>query len=79
MKREIIAFLSGPANAKVRDEKKFDIYTSKDDRTYAVVIVAGGYDKKEDCILQDKAVAIWGDEKFLKEVLAIGRKVLIED
>ena len=77
MKRKIIAFLSGPADKKVRDEKKFDVYTAKDGRTYAVVVVEGFYDEDEDLIVQSEACAVWGDKDFLKETLAIGRKLLV--
>ena len=75
MKRKIIAFLEGPQDSKTRSEKNFDIYTAKDKRTYAVVIVEGFYDEESETIFESDACAIFGTEEFLNDVIALGRKL----
>ena len=75
MKRKIIAFLTGPADAKKRSEKDFSIYEAKDGRSYAVVIVEGFYDEDEEVIYESDACAVFGTKEFLEDVIAIGRKL----
>ncbi len=75
MKRKIIAFLEGPQDAKKRSEKNFDVYTAKDGRTYAVVIVEGFYDEESETIFESEACAVWGDQEFLTKVIALGRNL----
>jgi hypothetical protein len=75
MERKIISFLEGPHDAKVRSEKNFDVYTAKDGRTYAVVIVEGFVDEENDVIYESDACAVWGDKEFLSKALKIGRKL----
>jgi len=82
MKRKIIAFLvlDKATGKKVRaQDDKFDIFTASDGRTYAVAIVEGFYDDSDDTIYEDKACSVWGDAKYLKDVLKVGRKLYVTD
>ena len=61
IKRKIVALLEGPAESKKGSLENADIYTSRDEREYIVVILEGF--KEDGVIYEEKAEAIFGTEE----------------